>query len=61
MVYASSDKDKETLQGIMLRASDRISRRILDEYRQPGSLPVLSANSGDKNFAAFAKINFRRQ
>jgi hypothetical protein len=32
----------------------------LEEYRRPAALPVLSPNSGDKNFAAFAKINFRR-
>jgi hypothetical protein len=61
MVYASSDKDKETMQGVMLRACDRNSRRILGEFRSPGALPVLSPNSGDKNFAAFAKINFLRE
>jgi hypothetical protein len=61
MVYSSSDKDKETLQGVMLRACDKSSRGILAELRQTGTIPPLSPSSGDENFVAFAKINFRRE
>jgi hypothetical protein len=61
LIYASSDKDKHTLQGVMIRACDRSSRQILVQFREAGGLPELTSNSDDRNFDAYAKINFLRK
>jgi hypothetical protein len=61
LVYASSDVDKDTLQGSMIRLCDAGAKTIFDEYAKRGGLPALSANSTDSNFEAFAEIKFRRE
>jgi hypothetical protein len=61
LVYASSDTDKDTLQGGMIRLCDAGAKAIFDEYTKRGELPALSKNSTDSNFEAFAKIKFRRE
>ena len=60
MVYASVDTDGDTLQGVLIRACDRNSRLILEEFRKRETLPLMIIWNLDLNCAGIAKINFQR-
>jgi len=61
LVYASSDKDKETLQGMMIRACDAAASRALDEFARRPKPPMLSKQTTDPNFEAYGVVHFRRE
>ena len=61
MVYASADTDKETLQGLMIRACDKNARCIIKELVERATIPALTRNVEDQNFTAFTKIRFLRR
>jgi len=59
LIYASSDKDKHTLQGIMIRACDAVSKQIWEQL-SPGldSLPA-SLQGIDPNYHSALPIRSR--
>ena len=59
MVYASADTDKDTLQGVLMRACDRASRRVLEEFQKRKVLPRMKPWNLDRNCAGV--VNFRRE
>jgi len=61
LVYASADTDKDTLQGILIRACDRNSGALLEELRKLRALPQISPWTLDKNCTGVARINFLRE
>lgn len=61
MVYASADADKDTLQGVLIRACDRASRGLVDEFKRRATLPSMSPWTLDQNCTGVAKINFLRE
>jgi len=58
MIYASADADKDTLQGVLIRACDRGSRRLLEEFKKRETLPGMSPWTLDTHCAGVARINF---
>jgi hypothetical protein len=61
MVYASADTDRDSLQGVLIRARDRSSRFVLEEIRKRNALPPMRDWYLDQNCAGIAKINFLRE
>ena len=61
LVYASADTDKNTLQGVLIRACDRNSRTLLDEIKKRETLERVSPWTLDRNCTGVAKINFLRE
>jgi hypothetical protein len=61
MVYASADTDKDTLQGVLIHASDRSSRRVLEEFQKGEALPPMTPWNVDRNCDAVASVKFLRE
>jgi hypothetical protein len=61
MVYASADTDKDTLQGVLIRACDRGSRRVLEEFQKRKALPRMTPWKLDCNCDGVANVNFLRE
>jgi hypothetical protein len=61
MVYASADTDRDTLQGVLIRACDRGSRRVLEEFQKRKALPRMTPWNLDRNCGGVAGVNFLRE
>jgi hypothetical protein len=55
MVYASTDTDKDTLQGVMIRMCDSTASALLEHFEKIG-FPKLPNNSDDEDYQASATI-----